>query len=49
MVFIDYIRLQAYPNKTHESNSLLYSVMALHYTNIIGVTVYFFSVNGLLI
>jgi hypothetical protein len=42
MVFIDYIHQQAYPSKTHESNSLFYSVMALQYTNIIGVTVYFF-------
>jgi len=42
MVFNDYIRQQAYPNKTHESNSLLYTVMVLQYTNIIGVTEYFF-------
>jgi len=42
MVFIDCIRQQAYPSKTHESNSLLDSVMALQYTNIIGVTVSFF-------
>ena len=50
MVFIDYTRQQAYPSKTHESNSLLYTVMALQYTNIIGVIVcFFFSVNDLLI
>jgi hypothetical protein len=42
MVFIDYIRQQAYPSKTHESNSLLYIVMALQYSNIIDVIVTFF-------
>jgi hypothetical protein len=42
MVFIEYIRQQTYPNKTHEFNSLLYIVMALQYSNIVGVIVSFF-------
>jgi len=42
MVFIDYFRQQTYPSKTRESNSLLYTVIVLQCTNIIGVNVHFF-------